>query len=172
VAAHTGRPSILLRTDAGLSSLTITDVTENVFVDGQLAERVRDRTFATLMLTLFAVAAAAVTIAGLVGMVSFLVARRTQEIAIRMAIGARPAQIRRLVVRDTLMAACMGAIVGLLLGRWLPTWLESVVFRIEAGNWTTVLMAAVVAVTLMVCATFIPVRRALKLQPLEALRVD
>jgi putative ABC transport system permease protein len=141
-------------------------------VGGQLMDRVRDRTFATLVLTLFAVAAVVVTLAGLAGLVGFLVARRTREIAIRMAIGARPAHIRRLVARDTLTAACAGAVIGLLVGRWLSTWLESLVFGIEAGNWTTTLVAACAAVALMVLAALLPARRALRLQPTEALRAE
>ncbi len=141
-------------------------------VGGRLADRVRDRTFATLVLTFFAVAAGAVTLAGLVGIVTFIVARRTREIAIRLAVGARPTHIRRLVVREALAAAAVGAAAGLLIGRWLSTWLESFVFGIEAGNWTTALAAALAAVTIMVLAALIPARRALRLQPTEALRVD
>jgi predicted permease len=141
-------------------------------VGGQLLDRVRNRTFAMVVLTFFAVAAVVVTIAGLAGLVGFLVARRTREIAIRLALGARPAHIRRLVARDALGAACAGALTGLLLGRWLSTWLESLVFGIEAGNWTTTLVAACAAVALMVLPALVPAHRALRLQPTEALRVE
>jgi predicted permease len=141
-------------------------------VGGRLADRVRDRTFATLVLTFYAVAAGAVTLAGLVGIVTFIVARRTREIAIRLAVGARPTHIRRLVVREVLAAAAAGAAVGLLVGRWLSTWLESFVFGIEAGNWPTALAAALGAVTIMILAALVPARRAVRLQPTVALRTE
>jgi ABC-type lipoprotein release transport system permease subunit len=125
-----------------------------------------------VVLTFFAATALTVTIAGLAGLVGFLVARRTREIAIRMAIGARAADIRRLVAGDAVRAACVGTLVGLVLGRWLSTWLESLVFGVEAGNWTTTVFATAAVVSVMALGAILPARRALRLQPTEALRVE
>jgi hypothetical protein len=141
-------------------------------IDIRLANTVRDRTFATLVLTFFGIAGGAVTITGLIGIVTFVVARRTREIAIRMAIGADRGHVRRLVVREAVTAAVAGGLAGLLAGRWLSGWLESLVYGIEAGNWTTTLAAGGVMLALMVFAALVPARRAVNLQPTEALRVE
>lgn len=139
---------------------------------GRLADLVRDRTFATLVLGVFAGVSGAVTLAGLVGIVVFIVACRTREIAIRMAVGAPSTHIMALVVREAIVAAATGALVGLLAGRWLSMWLQSLVFRVEAGNWTTTVAAAAIGLTLMVVAALVPARRATRLQPHMALRVE
>lgn len=140
--------------------------------DGKLANTVRDRTFAALILTFFGIAGGAVTVAGLVGIVAFVVVRRTREIAIRIAIGAQPGHIRGLVTREVISAAIAGGIAGLLIGRWLSTWLESFVYGVEAGNWTTALMAGGVMLAVMIGAALVPARRAVNLHPTEALRVE
>jgi ABC-type antimicrobial peptide transport system permease subunit len=148
-------------------------VVEDVTTIGdRLASSVRDRTFATLVLALFFIAGGAVTIAGLVGIVSFVVARRTREMAIRLAIGADRFHIRRLVVREAVSAAIVGGAVGMLAGRWLSKFLEGFVFGIAAGNWTTVLSAGALMLVLMISAALVSARRAMRLQPTEALRVE
>jgi putative ABC transport system permease protein len=138
----------------------------------KLAFSIRDRTFAALVFVLFGVAAGAVTIGGLVGIVAFIVARRTREIAIRIAIGARPRHVRRLVVRQTLVAAVLGLVPGLLAGRWASAGLESLLYGIEAGSWTTPLAAAGLLLAIMTLAALVPSRRATRLQPVQALRVE
>jgi predicted permease len=138
----------------------------------RLAFSIRDRTFAALVFVLFGVAAGAVTIGGLTGIVGFIVARRTREIAIRIAIGAEPRHVRRLVVRQTLVAAALGLAVGLLAGRWASAGIESLLYGIEAGSWTTPLAGAGLLLAIMTLAALVPARRATRLQPVQALRVE
>ena len=138
----------------------------------RLAYSVRDRTFATLILTLFSIAGVSVTVAGLVGIVAFIVARRTREIAIRVVVGAQRNHVRRLVTGEAIGAAATGILAGLLVGRWLSAWLESLVFGVEVGNWTTALAAAAVLLAVTVLAALVPARRAFALELTEALRVD
>jgi ABC-type antimicrobial peptide transport system permease subunit len=102
----------------------------------QFGDTVRDRTFATFMLGLFALAGAAVTTAGLVGIVTFIIARRTREIAIRLAIGASARQVRGIVAREALFAAIVGGIAGVLVGRWLSGWLEILAVTGRASSGT------------------------------------
>lgn len=141
-------------------------------VGARLMHTIRDRTFATLVLTLFCVAGGLVTATGLAGIVSFVVARRTKEIAIRVAIGAKPSDIRRLVTREAVSSAMTGAVIGLLVGRWLSTWLESLVFGVEAGSWMTALVAVTASVLIFVVTSLMAARRAVRLSPNQALRVD
>jgi hypothetical protein len=141
-------------------------------VGQRLSQSVRDRSFATLMLTFFAIAALGVSVAGVIGVVMFIVAGRTREIAIRVAIGARSRHVRWLVTREAFWAATTGAVAGAIAGRWLSRSVESFVYGVEAGSWTTTLAAAGAAVLLMALAARLPARRALRLDPTAALRVE
>jgi ABC-type antimicrobial peptide transport system permease subunit len=107
-----------------------------------------------------------------VGIVGFVVARRTREIAIRMAIGAGRHHVRQLVAGEAGLAAIAGLSVGLVVGRWLSTYLESFVYGIEAGSWTTTVAAGVVMCALLIGAALWPARRAVNLSPSAALRVE
>jgi ABC-type antimicrobial peptide transport system permease subunit len=147
-------------------------VVETETLGRKLANTVRDRTFATLMLGLFGVAGGAVTLAGLVGVVSVAVATRTREIAIRMAIGAQQANIRRLVAGDVMLAAAVGGVVGLVVGRSLSTLLGRFAYGVVAGAWMPALAAGGVMLVLMATAALLPARRAASIQPTEALRAD
>ncbi|MEZ5319600.1 MAG: FtsX-like permease family protein [Vicinamibacterales bacterium] len=137
-----------------------------------LTEKIRDRVFATFVLTLFGVAGGTVATIGLVAIVGFVVARRTREIAIRLALGAPSSHVRALVARETVAAAVAGGLAGLVAGRWLSTWLDSLAYGVTAGNWTTTLAAGMVMVGVMTVAALVPARRAVRLSPVEALRRD
>jgi hypothetical protein len=141
-------------------------------IDGRLASTIRDRSFATLILTLFAAAGTGVTAAGIFAMVAFTVARRTRELAVRMAIGADAWRIRRLVMNEAVGAALGGITVGLIAARGLSKALESQLYGVTAGDLvvpggTGLLMLAVAAV-----AAWWPARRAVRLEPATALRVE
>jgi putative ABC transport system permease protein len=133
---------------------------------------VRDQRFATLVLSLFGAAGAAVCVTGIVGLVAFIVGRRTSEIAVRMALGARPADVRRLVLREAVGAAVVGGAAGLLAGRWLSLSLEHLVYGVTAGNWTTTLAAGALMLAVVVLASLVPAQRAVNLPPSLALRAE
>jgi len=153
-------------------SMRDADIGSVATIDERLSETVRDRTFATLVLAIFATAGVVISLAGLVGIVTFLVARRTKELALRVALGAPRRHIVRLVVSEALLTAAVGGLAGLLIGRWLSRGLESLVFGIQAGDWRTALVGAVAAMLVMGLASLVPAWRALRLSPTEALRVD
>jgi putative ABC transport system permease protein len=161
-----------------ITSRIITDVDADAVVfdtrsiDERLSWTVKDRAFATFVLAFFAVAAISVCAAGLVGIVAFIVSRRTREIAIRVAIGARPTHVLRTVAAETLTAVLAGIVAGLIAGRWAALSLEHLVFGIDAGDWTTSAITAVAMIVLTVLAVMLPARRALALSPSDALRVD
>ncbi len=141
-------------------------------VGERLSDSVRNRIFATLILSLFAIAGLAVSSAGLIGVVTFLVARRTREIAIRVAVGAGRSSIRWLVIREAVTAAIVGALAGLVVGHWLAKSLEALLYGLEPGSWGTPSAAAALTVLLMGLAAVIPAQHALRIQPIEALLVD
>jgi putative ABC transport system permease protein len=170
-------PRLTPAADAGIRRALFDEAPDVAVVEldtlGQkLANTVRDRTFATLILSLFGIAGVTVTLAGLVGIVATVVARRTREIAIRLAIGAQRRDIDRLVTRDVLLAAFAGGAGGLFAGRWLSTWLASFVYGVQAGNWTTALEAGGVLLTVTAAAALIPARRATRVEAAEALRAE
>ncbi|HSC26720.1 MAG TPA: FtsX-like permease family protein, partial [Vicinamibacterales bacterium] len=141
-------------------------------IAGRLADTIRERSFAAFILTFFAVSALHVTVAGLAGIVSFMVARRTREIAVRMALGAMPASIRWLVLREVLAAAATGSLVGAIAGHWLSRALEHLSYGVNAGDWTSVTAASAITMTIAGIASAIPAARAARIEPATALRVE
>lgn len=141
-------------------------------ISDRMASTVGDRSFATLVMSLFSAAAVSVTASGLFGVVTFVVGRRTREIAIRRAVGASARHILFLVTRESGTAACAGVLVGLLFARWGTALLTNYVYGIDAGDSAVVVVAAIGMVGLVVLAAWVPARRALMLPPTEALRVD
>jgi hypothetical protein len=147
-------------------------VTDVSAVGDRLADSIRDRSFATLVFALFAVAGIGVCTSGLIGLVSFVVARRTREIAIRTALGAQGRHVRRLVLRQALTAALAGALAGLLAGWWLSRWLETLLYGIDAGDLPTLAAGALAMLVIVGVASWLPARRALRLSPTIALRTE
>jgi putative ABC transport system permease protein len=147
-----------------------------VLSSGSLGERlagtVSDRSFVTLILTLFAIAGVGVTASGLVGIVAFIGARRTREIAIRMALGARSRHVRVVVVREAVLAAAGGAVAGLVMGRWAGRLMEHHLYGISPGDIASLVMAGLAMLGVVGLAAWIPANRALKVSPADALRVE
>ncbi len=138
----------------------------------RLMRSIQDRTFATLMVGLFTAAGVGVSAAGLVGIVGFFVGRRTREIAIRVAIGARWFDVVRLVTREAVLASGTGGLVGLLVGAWVSKGLAALLFDIQPADPISIALAAGSLVLVVATAAWGPSRRALRLSPVEALRVE
>lgn len=138
----------------------------------RLMQSVNDRSFATLLVVFFAVAAAGVVAAGILGVVGFVAARRTREIAIRMAIGATSRDVARLVTRDAAVAAGAGAVLGLVGAAWLSKTVTSWLYGIRPADPLSLVLAALVMTGVVVVAAWLPARRATRLAPTIALRAE
>jgi hypothetical protein len=138
----------------------------------KLSNTVRDRTFAAIVLVLFGVAGVGVAVTGLIGIVASTVARRTREIAIRIALGARRGHVRWLVMSEALISTFVGIGAGLLMGRWLSIGLQSLVYGVEVGNWLTAMASAVAMLCLSMFAAIVQAQRAVEMSSTEALRVE
>ena len=138
----------------------------------RLLATVRQRSFAALILGLFALAAVSVTAAGLIGIVSFVVARRTREMAIRTALGATSLNVLGLVMRDALAAAIVGTVLGVVCSRWVDQFLASLVYGISPSDWPTTFFVVVFMLSSVATFSWLPARRALRLPPTIALRVE
>jgi len=138
----------------------------------RLVGSIRDKSFATLIFTLFAATSLAVCVAGLVGIVAFTVARRTREIAIRVAIGATPRNVLWMVCHEALRAAMAGAVAGALIGGWLSRTLQHFLYGVQPGDVSTLIVSAAGMLTLSATAAAITASRALRRSPVDALRVE
>ena len=138
----------------------------------RLARTVRARTFATIIVVIFTVAAVGITAAGLAGLVAFVVAARTREIAIRVAIGAQPRQVLWFVGRQTTLAACGGACAGLAVGTALSRYLQAQLYGLEPGDPGAMGAAALLIVGVVVAAVGLAARKALAVNPADGLRME
>jgi putative ABC transport system permease protein len=124
-----------------------------------------------LMATFAAVALTLATI-GVYGVLSYAVTQRVHEIGVRMALGARPGQVRGAVLRHGLVIASAGIAVGLVVAVGLSRVLETMVFGVSPRD--PLIFATVVLVlgAVVLAAGYVPARRATRVEPLEALRGD
>jgi predicted permease len=143
-------------------------VTPNEQVDQSLMQ---ERLVATLSL-FFGLLALLPACIGLYGVVSYDVARRTNEIGIRMALGANANRVVRLVLRETLMWAAPGLALGLGTALVTMRWLESLLFGLKPHDPLTIGLAVLLLLVVATVAGYLPARRAARVDPLTALRYE
>jgi ABC-type antimicrobial peptide transport system permease subunit len=139
---------------------------------GLIAESVGRPRFYLVLLGGFAAVAVVLAMAGLYGLMSYLVAQRTREIGIRMALGSTPERTRGLVLREGAWLVARGLAVGLLLAGWLTQLLVSQLFGVSPLDPMT--WAAVTGLLLATAgrAMLIPAGRATRFDPLLAIRAE
>jgi putative ABC transport system permease protein len=150
-------------------SLALFDVqTMDVVVDSSVA---RPR-FMTWLLGVFAAVGLLLGASGIYGVLAFTVARRTQEIGIRRALGARPGQIARHVVTGGMLPVFFGVAVGLLLAHWTARVWSAQLFGVSPTDPATYVQVTAAVLVVALLATVVPIRRALRVSPATALRAD
>ncbi len=150
-------------------NLAITNVQtiEEVLNQGLWAPRM-----AALLLTLFGVIALVLAGIGVYGVLSYSVTQQTREIGIRMALGARPAEVLRWVVSQGFRLAAAGLVVGLIAGLILMRFVASLLFGISAHDPITFGAVVLVLGVVAFLACYVPARRASRVSPLVALRYE
>lgn len=122
--------------------------------------------------SVFAVASAVLVAIGLYGMLAYAVARRTREIGIRMALGARPGHLVRMISIDVLLCVVPGAAVGLAAYAASSRIIAPVLYGVRPLDVPSIAVALGLIVLVAVLASFVPARRAISIEPAEALRQE
>ena len=130
-------------------------------------ERFLGRTFAA-----FAIGAVLLACLGLYGLTAYSAAQRTREIGVRLAIGARPADIIRMLLGRGARLAAIGGVVGLPLALTAAKMIEGLLFRVSPWELSTWLVLPIVLVGSVLVASFLPARNASRIDPAIALRVE
>jgi putative ABC transport system permease protein len=174
--------SLLVRTAGSplslqrLVSATVHSIDPDQPVDRfRTLEQVRSNSLASprltaTLLSLFAALALAVTCAGLAGVMAFTVGERRQEFGIRMALGAEPRSVLRLVLGQAMRLVLAGLALGLVGAHLLARLMAGLLFEVRATDPPTFLAMSVVLVAVALVASFVPARRATTVDPMAALR--
>jgi putative ABC transport system permease protein len=150
--------------DASMSTIRTMDA-----VVGAALARPR---FMGWIMSIFATVSLIVAALGVYGMVAYGVARRTHEIGVRIALGARRGQIVWMIGRQTLVMTLAGIAAGLAGALWLSQSMRSMLFGVAPFDVRTYAAVTVILILTVLVATVIPARRAVSVDPLIALRVD
>jgi ABC-type antimicrobial peptide transport system permease subunit len=128
--------------------------------------------FTGVLLTAFAVLALTLSAIGIYGVLSYLVSRRTREIGIRVAIGARRTDVIRLILRNGLLLAVVGVVIGLGLAAWTAQFLRGVLHGVSPLDPATFGAVAVGLTLVAAVASLVPAVRATRVDPVIALKSE
>ncbi|MFY2561002.1 FtsX-like permease family protein, partial [Corallococcus terminator] len=156
----------LLRLDSQLSMRKPTTLEAN------LDRSVANRNFQRVLFLAFAVSAVALASLGIYGLMAYSVAQRKRELGIRLALGAMPADVVRLVMKQALRMCALGLGVGLLLALALSQVLEGMLYDVSATDPLTFLAVPLLLLTVVTLASWLPARRASKVSPGVAMSAD
>jgi putative ABC transport system permease protein len=141
-------------------------------MDEQLAERRAQRRFNMLLLALFAGLALVLAAVGLYGVMAYTVTQRTHELGVRMALGARAADVFKLVVGRGMMLAAAGVGIGLLGALALTRLMEGLLFGVSATDPLTYAAVSALLALVALAGCLVPAQRAMKVDPMVALRYE
>ena len=141
-------------------------------IDELIRDSVATRRFALTILILFAVLALVLAVSGIYGVISYSVTQRTQEIGIRMALGARATDVLRLVLKEFMRLTVVGVALGLVGAYLLTRLMTSLLFGVTPTDVTTFVLVSITLSLVALVACLIPARRAARVDPLVALRYE
>ena len=151
------------------TNLPLFDVkTESVQIDRLLFQ---ERLVARLA-SFFGLLALMLACVGLYGLLSYEVSRRTREIGIRMALGAHPGSVLKLVLRQGIVLAIIGAAIGIGVALGVTRYLTSMLYDVHANDPLTMIAVAALLTVVALTACYIPARRAMRVDPMVALRYE
>ena len=140
-------------------------------LDVQLESGLAERRFQTILLTGFSIVALVMAAIGIYGLIQYSIATRTQEIGLRMAIGAQAGDIFRMIIGEGLALSLIGVAVGLGGAWWLARTVSSLLFGVTPTDPWTFITVSLLLTAVAALASYFPARRAMRLDPIVALRV-
>ena len=120
----------------------------------------------------FALVALALAGVGVYGVIAYSVRERTQEIGVRMALGATATSVLRLVLGDALRLVLIGVVVGVVAAGSLTRTLDRLLYQVEPLDPWTFIVTALVLIVVATVASYVPARRGMRMAPVEALRTN
>jgi putative ABC transport system permease protein len=139
-------------------------------LDSYMGEALAAERLATALVSSCGAMALILALVGVYGVMAYPVVRRTREIGLRLALGAQPRQIVRLVFGDGLRLTAAGAAIGLLVGAALPRLLSFFLFDVGTADGFSLLIAPIALALIAILAAVAPIRRALRVDPMIVLR--
>jgi putative ABC transport system permease protein len=165
--------AVVVAVERELRSVDPTAAIENIKTLDQIRdESLASRTFAMNLLTGFSVMGSALTLVGIYSVLSLSVASRRRELAIRSAVGAQQSDIRRLIFGEGFRLIAGGVLIGAALAILLSRVLRSFLFEVQPSDPATLIVVGALFVGVGLLACWMPVRRAARVDPLEALRYE
>ena len=169
-----GEPSALIA--AGQQTIWSIEPLQTIYdsgsVDTMISASVVRQRFSTVLISAFAGMALLLCAIGVYGVISFATAQRTREIGVRMALGADRGTIRRMVLREGAAIVLAGLIAGLVVSAATTRYLTALLFEIKAIDPLTMAVVCVTLGVVALLACYVPARRATRVDPVVALRVE
>jgi putative ABC transport system permease protein len=147
-------------------------VTQVMTMDNLISDSVSPRRFSSVLVAIFAGLALLLAAVGIYGVMSYTVGQRTPEIGVRMALGAQTANVRGMILGQTLKLTLIGVAIGLAGAFGVARFLASMVFGVGTHDAATFLGVALLLIGVALAASWIPARRAMRVDPIVALRYE
>jgi putative ABC transport system permease protein len=174
VRVKSGDPERMISTVRNVLALTDRNQPIHSFktLTATVSELVAPQKFTALLLAGFAGLSALLSAIGIYGVISHSVAQSTREIGVRIALGARPSNVLRMVIGHGMVLAVTGVVLGLAGSYWLMRLLDTLLFEVKPTDASSFATVSVGLLIVAFVACYIPARRATKVDPLEALRYE
>lgn len=141
-------------------------------MDRRISTSIWDFRFMAVLLGALGAVALILSLIGIYGVVSYQTTERSHEIGMRMALGARPGDIRKLVLREGLMIASIGVIIGIVASLVSGRLLASFLYGVSALDWITYAVVALLTILTTLLACYAPAERASRIDPMRVIRHD